>query len=80
MKKQMWSYAESKGIKIPKGGKPKGKWFKGDFGMMSSKKMGEMMKVHQKGVKKPTAVRTKMIKGKPHSQFYHKPLSPNELY
>ena len=33
---------------------------------------------YEKGVKKPTAVETKMINGKPHSRFYYKPLTPDE--
>jgi len=54
------------------------KWFKGNFYIFSSKKMKTYTEKYEKGVKKPTAVETKMINGKPHSRFYYKPLTPDE--
>ena len=79
MKKQTWSYAKSKGIKIPKGGKKTGTWFEGDVYSMPSSQFA-LIKKYEEGVKKPTALRTKKVKGKIYSQYYHKSFSLDESY
>lgn len=64
---------------MPKKEKKASKWFKGNVFAMPSSDLQKVMK-HEKGIMKPTAMRTKTIKGKIHSQFYHKPVQPGEFW
>lgn len=78
-------FGDSKGHRIAalKGkrriGKKAGKWFRGNVFTMSSSELTKKMK-YGKGVKKPTALRTKKIKGKTYSQYYYKPHYPGEFW
>jgi hypothetical protein len=59
--------------------KKKGKWFEGDVFSMPSNTFTATRKF-EKGVMKPTALETKIIRGKVFSRYYHKPVKPGELY
>lgn len=60
--------------------KPNSRWFKGDVFAMSSTNFQLARDRYEKNVLKPTALRTKNVKGKVYSQFYHKPIKPGEIY
>lgn len=59
--------------------KKEGPWFTGNIFMMSSSDMAKMRK-YSEGVMKPTALRTKTVKGKTYSQYYYKPIGVNEFW
>lgn len=56
-----------------------GKWFRGNIYAMSSDQIAKSKK-YSKGVKKPTALETKKIKGRTYSRYYYKPLKPGEFW
>ena len=56
-----------------------GQWFKGDVYSMRLKEF-QKIKKYDKGIKKPTALETKEIKGIVYSRFYYKPQQPGEFW
>jgi len=58
--------------------KMESKWFKGDVYAMPLKDFLETKK-YEKGLKKPLALRTKVVNGQVYSQYYNKDVQPNEL-
>ena len=59
--------------------KKKGKWFEGDVFMMPSKQL-VISRKFGKDVMKPTALETRVIKGKTHSRYYYKKQKPGEFW
>jgi len=57
------------------------KWFKGDVfsGSFSSERLEKARIKYEKDIKKPTACRTKLVKGVTYSQFYFKPIEQGEF-